>query len=88
MRVRRRSGRVAYALMWAVVAVCIAAFAWLLHLSGEGELEDSMLTVWTSVLSIVMTTCLLVYASVYLTKGSSDRYMEMFHDDADRARRP
>lgn len=83
----RKDGRTAYILMWTVVTVCIISFLWVLHMNAEGEIDNSMLTVWASALSIIMTTCLLVYSSVYLTKSDSERYEEICHDGPDRIRK-
>ena len=69
------------AVPWIVFAAALVCLALCLHLNSTGAMDDTHLTIYTSVLSIVLTTVVVVYCILHFSEDNSARYMKLNHPD-------
>lgn len=65
----------------AILIASLALFIVFLILNKNGVLSDDQLTVSSSILSILVTTSVIVFALLSSHKSDSERYLELYRND-------
>lgn len=65
----------------AILIVSSALFIVFLILNKNGVLSDDQLTVSSSILSILVTTSAIIFASLSSHKSDYERYLELYRND-------
>lgn len=67
------------------IITSLASFIVFLMLNKNGVLSDDQLTVSSSILSIIVTTSVIVFALLSSHKSDYERYLELYrNDEADK----
>ncbi len=69
--------RTAYFLSWAIYAAMLVALVLLIIVHRDGGISDSVLTVASSILSLLLTLSVIVFVTATSKRGNSERYLEM-----------
>ena len=73
--------KIGAALCTAILIASLALFIVYLMLNKNGVLSDDQLTVSSSILSILVTTSVIVFALLSSHKSDSERYLELYRND-------
>lgn len=69
--------RIAYFFVWAIYVAMLVALALLISGHRGGDISDSVLTVASSILSLMLTLAVIVFATASSKKGNSERYLDV-----------